>query len=141
MANISISRQATKTARQSSAVALGVSALLASAVLTGCTPDGEVIDADYAQLCQDTKTQDRVEDSKCSDQGRDSTYYGWYFLPLGTVGSNTTHSIPAVGTKLSGGVTTIPQGATSKTGAPVKGTSSVSRGGFGGSAKGGSSGG
>lgn len=141
MTNASHSPPATKTVRQSSAVVLGVSALLASAVLTGCTPDGEVIDADYAQLCQDKTTQDRVEDSKCSDQSRGSTYYGWYFLPLGTSGSNTTRSIPAVGAKLSGGVTTIPQGATVKSGTPVKGSSTVSRGGFGGSAKGGGSGG
>lgn len=127
--------------RQSSTVALGVSALLASAVLTGCTPDGNVIDADYAQLCQDKKTQERVDDSKCSEAGRGGSYYGWYFLPMGAADSGSTRSIPAVGSKLSGGATTIPQGATAKTGAPVKGSGTVSRGGFGGSAKGGSSGG
>ncbi|KIA72685.1 hypothetical protein ANMWB30_24530 [Arthrobacter sp. MWB30] len=110
-------------------------------MLTGCTPDGDVIDADYAQLCQDTKTQERVDDSKCSDEGRSGGYYGWYFLPMGSSGSTTARSIPAVGSKLTDGVTSIPEGASSKAGAPAKGSSAVSRGGFGGSAKGGSTGG
>jgi hypothetical protein len=87
------------------------------------------------------ETQERVDDSKCSDQGRTSGHYGWYFLAIGAAGSNTTRSIPAVGKPLTGGVTTIPKGATAKTGAPVKGSGTVSRGGFGGTAKGGTSGG
>lgn len=127
--------------RKSAAVILGVSAILASAVLTGCAPDGSVIDADYAQTCQDKTTKQRVEDDKCSDQGRSSGHYGWYFLPMGNSGSTTSRSIPAVGAPLSGGVDSIPSGATAKSGVSSKGSTAVSRGGFGGTAKGGSTGG
>lgn len=127
--------------RKSAAVVLGISGILASAVLTGCTPGGDVIDADYAQVCQEKTTQQRVEDDKCSDQGRSSGHYGWYFLPMGNSGSNTPRSIPAVGSPLAGGVTSVPQGASTRSGTPSKGSTAVSRGGFGGTAKGGSAGG
>lgn len=123
--------------RKSGAVALGISALLASAVLTGCAPDGSVIDADYAQVCQDKTNQQRVEDSKCSDQGRSSGHYGWYFMPMGSQGSTTTRSIPGVGSALSGGTDSVPSGSTAKSGVAAKGTTSVSRGGFGASVGGG----
>lgn len=127
--------------RSSSAVVLGISGLLASAVLTGCTPDGSVIDADYAQVCQEKSSEMRAEDDKCSEQGRSSGHYGWYFLPMGGNGSTESRSLPAVGAPLTGGATSLPTGATAKSGTPAKGSPSVSRGGFGGSAKGGSSGG
>lgn len=120
---------------------LGISAVLASAVLTGCTPDGNVIDADYAQTCQDKTNQQRVEDSKCSDQGRSSGHYGWYFLPMGSSGSTATRSIPGVGSTLSGGTESIPSGSTAKSGISSKGSTSVSRGGFGSSVGGGHAGG
>lgn len=127
--------------RKSAAVILGISAVLASAVLTGCSPDGNVIDADYAKTCQDKTTKQRVEDDKCSDQGRSSGHYGWYFLPMGSSGSTTSRSVPGVGSALSGGTESIPSGASSKGGISSKGSTSVSRGGFGGSVKGGSIGG
>lgn len=127
--------------RRSAAVALGVTALLASAVLTGCSPSGDVIDADYAKVCQEKTTEKRVEDDKCSEEGRSSGHAGWYFFPMGGSGSTTSHSIPAVGSKLSGGTTSIPSNASSKSGVSSKGSTSVSRGGFGGSVKGGSIGG
>jgi hypothetical protein len=119
--------------RKSGAVVLGISALLASAVLTGCTPDGDVIDADYAQVCKDKNSQQRVEDAKCSDQGRSSGHYGWYFLPMGSSGSTTSRSLPGVGSALSGGTESIPSGTTAKSGVSSRGFSAVSRGGFGGS--------
>lgn len=124
--------------RKSAAVVLGISGILASAVLTGCTPGGDVIDADYAQVCQEKTTQQRVEDDKCSDQGRSSGHYGWYFLHMGNSGSTSARSVPAVGAPLTGGATSIPQSATSKSGVTSKGSTAVSRGGFGGTAKGGS---
>ncbi|WP_422759029.1 tRNA-dihydrouridine synthase [Paenarthrobacter sp. C1] len=129
-------REAATRGRRSGVVILGVSAVMASAVLTGCSPDGSVIDADYAQTCQDKATQQRVEDDKCSDQGRSSRHYGWYFLPMGSSGSTDSRSIPEVGAPLSGGTDSIPPGATAKSGVATKGPTSVSRGGFGGSAKG-----
>jgi hypothetical protein len=124
--------------RRSDAVVLGVTAVLASAMLAGCSPDGDVIDADYAQVCQDRTTQQRVEDEKCSEEGRSSGHFGWYFFPMGSKDSNTSRSIPGVGRTLTGGATSIPSGATSKAGVPADGSSSVTRGGFGSSVKGGS---
>lgn len=112
--------------RRSPGVAIGVTALLASALLTGCSPEGEVIDADYAKVCQDRTTQERAEDDRCSDQGVSSGLYGWYFLAMGS----GRRGIPAVGSGLSGGTTSIPSGATSRSGVASDG-SSVSRGGFG----------
>lgn len=127
--------------RRSTVVVLGVTALLASAVLTGCSPSGDVIDADYAKVCQDKTTKQRVEDDKCSEEGRSSGHAGWYFLPMGGSGNTTAHSVPAVGSALSGGTDTIPAKATSKSGVSSKGAKSVSRGGFGSGAKGGHVGG
>ncbi|GAA4034178.1 hypothetical protein GCM10023063_17680 [Arthrobacter methylotrophus] len=125
--------------RKSGAVVLGISALLASAVLTGCSPSGDVIDADYAKVCQDKTTQQRIDDSKCSDQGRSSGHYGWYFMPMGSAGSSNSRSLPAVGQKVSGGTESVPSGASVKSGVPAQGSTSVSRGGFGSSVGGGDS--
>lgn len=113
--------------RRSSSVALGLTALLSSALLTGCSPDGDVIDADYAKVCQDRTTQERAEDDRCSDQGVSSGLYGWYFLAM----RSSSRSIPPVGAGLSGGTTSIPPGATSRSGVAPDGSSAVSRGGFG----------
>lgn len=121
--------------RKTAALTLGVTALLTSAMLTGCDPSGNEIDADYAQVCRETSSEIRAEDSKCSEEGRSGGYYGWYFY---STSSNPT--IPAVGSKLSGGTATAPSSGTVKSGVSSKG-SVVSRGGFGGSVKGGSSGG
>jgi hypothetical protein len=126
----------TPRARRSSTLALGVSGLLASALLTGCAPNGDVIDADYAQVCKDNKSNQRVEDDKCSEGGRSSGHYGWYFYGMGSSGSTTQRSLPAVGAPLSGGVDTLPPGSTAKSGVSSKGSTAISRGGFGGSAKG-----
>ena len=124
---------------------MAVTSLLASAILTGCSPDGEVIDSEYAKVCQDQTTQERVEDSKCSEEGRHSGHAGWYFLPL--VGR-----IPAIGQRLSGGTTTAPRTGTTRTGVNPRGEtfrrdstvhrdSTVRRGGFGSSTRHGSFGG
>ena len=118
--------------RKTGALTLGVSGLLASAMITGCTPSGEVIDSDWAQVCQDKKTELRVDDNHCSEDGRAGGYYGWYFYQSGG------GSIPSVGNKLSGGTTTAPSSGTVKSGVPSKG-GTVARGGFGSSAKGGGS--
>jgi hypothetical protein len=120
--------------RSTTKVSLGLSGVLAC-VLTGCEPSGGVIDADYAQVCQERRTEVRVEDDKCSDQARSSGSYGWYFYQ-----THQSTGIPAVGSKLSGGTTTIPAGKSAKSGVASKG-GTVSRGGFGTSAKGGSNGG
>ncbi|MHA7238938.1 tRNA-dihydrouridine synthase [Arthrobacter sp. TMS1-12-1] len=126
--------------RRTGSLALGVTALLASALLTGCTPSGDVIDEDYAQVCQDQTTQERVEDSKCSEEGRSSSHYGWYFLPMIIHTSGRSTIIPPVGARVSGGTTNIPSGTTARRGFASDGQS-VTRGGFGGSVKSGGSGG
>ncbi|MHA7286276.1 tRNA-dihydrouridine synthase [Arthrobacter sp. MDT3-44] len=130
----------TNRIRRSGSLALGVTALLASALLTGCTPEGDVIDEDYAQVCQDRTTQERVEDSKCSEAGRSSGAFGWYFLPMIINNSGRSTVIPRVGSRVSGGITNIPSGATARSGFSSEGQS-VTRGGFGNSAKSGGSGG
>lgn len=89
-----------------------------------------MIDADYAQACQNKTTDERAEDEKCSEEGRSSGHYGWYFLPMGSSGSSSSRALPAVGARLAGGVTSIPAEATAKSGIPSKGATSVSRGGF-----------
>lgn len=119
--------------RKSVTLTLGITSLLTSAMLTGCDTDGNTIDADYAQVCREKSSELRVDDSKCSDQGRAGGYYGWYFFKTS---SNPT--IPAVGSKLSGGSATAPSTGSVKSGIPSKG-SVVSRGGFGTSAKSGGS--
>jgi len=103
-------------------------------MITGCTPSGEVIDADYAKACQDKRTEIRVEDNNCSENGRSGGYYGWYFYQTGG------GTVPPVGSKMTGGSTTAPAAGKSVAPAPVKG-GTVARGGFGTSAKGGSIGG
>lgn len=119
--------------RRNTTLALGITGVLASALLTGCSTNGDVIDADYAKVCKDAKTQQRVEDKNCeSSSGRSGGAYGWYFFSTGSSGSK----VPAVGQPLAGGVTSIPSSASAKSGVPSKGSPSVSRGGFGGSAKG-----
>ena len=121
--------------RRNTTLALGVTGVLASALLTGCGTDGDVIDADYAKVCKDAKTQQRVEDKNCeSSSGRSGGVYGWYFYSTGS-----KSRVPAVGQPLSGGMTSIPSSSSAKSGVPSKGSTSVSRGGFGGSVKGGGS--
>ena len=117
--------------RKTGVLALGVTGLLASAMLTGCTPGGEVIDADYAQVCKDRRNETRVEDNNCSEEGRSGGYYGWYFYQSGT-------AVPPVGSSARGGVDSVPAGKVAKSGTPSKG-GTVSRGGFGTSAKSGGS--
>lgn len=123
--------------RRNASLTLGVTAVLASALLTGCAPNGDVIDADYAKVCRDNSTQQRTDDTNCnSSSGRGGGHYGWYFLPMN---NSSSRSVPGVGQALSGGTDSIPSTSSSKSGITSKGLPSVSRGGFGGSAKGGTS--
>ncbi len=119
--------------RKTGVLTLGLAGMLASTLLTGCSP-GTEIDADYAQVCRDNRSESRVEDNNCSDQGRSSGSYGWYFFS-----TQSTSPVPAVGSRLSGGTATLPSGSTAKSGTPSKG-GTVSRGGFGTTAKGSSGG-
>lgn len=123
----------------SKVVALGASAVLA-ATLTGCAPsEYSQVEADYVKVCQQVDTQERVEDMSCESTGLNANSsvangaFMWYYLASQL---NNKTSVPAVGSKLSGGVTSIPAGATSvgfntKGGTMGKASASTVKGGFG----------
>ncbi|MGP0221769.1 MULTISPECIES: Tat pathway signal protein [unclassified Paenarthrobacter] len=127
-----------RSRRRTVVVGLGVTALLAGTI-TAVVASNEA-EADYAQVCFNEETGERVDDSQCnnsSSAGRSSGVYAWYFYSRGA-------SVPAVGQNRSSYPSytkTVPQGAKTSTGYSSKG-GTVSRGGFGSSSKsGGSSGG
>ncbi|VXC69790.1 Tat pathway signal protein [Arthrobacter sp. 9V] len=124
--------------RRTVVVGLGVTALLAGTI-TAIVASNEQ-EADYAQVCFNEETGERVDDNQCdnsSSAGRSSGVYAWYFYSRGA-------SVPAVGQNRSSYPSytkNVPSGAKSSTGYSTKG-GTVSRGGFGSSSKsGGSSGG
>ncbi|XAS74742.1 Tat pathway signal protein [Micrococcaceae bacterium Sec5.1] len=127
-----------RSRRRTVVVGLGVTALLAGTI-TAVVASSEQ-EADYAQVCFNDETGERVDDTQCnnsSSDGRGSAIYAWYFYSRGA-------TVPAVGQNRNsypGSVKTVPQGAKTSTGYSTKG-GTVSRGGFGSSSKsGGSSGG
>ncbi|MBU8866864.1 Tat pathway signal protein [Paenarthrobacter aromaticivorans] len=127
-----------RSRRRTVVVGLGVTALLAGTI-TAVVASSEQ-EADYAQVCFNDETGERVDDSQCnnsSSDGRGSAIYAWYFYSRGA-------SVPAVGQNRNSYPSytkTVPQGAKTSTGYSTKG-GTVSRGGFGSSSKsGGSSGG
>ena len=108
--------------RRSTSVSLGVAAVLA-ATLTGCSASAGEGEYDYAAVCADQQTQQRVaDDDDCDDRGS----YAWYYIPVGS-------QAPAVGDRVSGGSFAAPPSdeAVCWGGAPSEG-GEVSQGGFGG---------
>lgn len=124
-----------RSQRRTVVVGLGVTALLAGTI-TAVVASGEE-EADYAQVCFNDETGERVEDTNCnSSAGRSSALYAWYFYSRGA-------SVPAVGQNRSSypsATKTVPPGAKTSAGYSTKG-GTVSRGGFGTSSKSGTSGG
>jgi hypothetical protein len=124
-----------RSQRRTVVVGLGVTALLAGTI-TAIVASNEQ-EADYAQVCFNDETGERVQDTQCnSTAGRGGGLYAWYFYARGA-------SVPAVGQNRSAYPSftkTVPQGAKTSTGYSTKG-GTVSRGGFGSSSKGGSTGG
>lgn len=124
-----------RSQRRTVAVGLGVTALLAGTI-TAIVASNEQ-DADYAQVCFNEETGERVEDTQCnSSAGRGGALYAWYFYARGA-------TVPAVGQNRAAYpdfTRTVPPGAKTSTGYNTKG-GTVSRGGFGSSSKGGSTGG
>lgn len=110
--------------RKSKAVVVVGTGFLAASLLTGCNTSS---DADYARVCQDAKSQQRVSDDKCSDEGVRSNVYGFYYFSMM---NNQTARVPAIGAPLAGGATSIPDSATFKSGVKASGDS-VARSGFG----------
>lgn len=124
-----------RSQRRTVVVGLGVTALLAGTITAVVASNED--DPDYAQVCFNEETGERVADNSCeSSAGRSGGIYAWYFYSRGA-------SVPAIGQNRStapGYSSTIPSGAKASTGYSSKG-GTVSRGGFGSSAKSGSSGG
>ena len=126
-----------RSQRRTVVVGLGVTALLAGTITAMVASNQQ--DPEYAQVCFNDDTGERVEDTQCdnsSTDGRSSGIYAWYFYSRGA-------SVPGLGQNRSAYPSytrTVPSGAKASTGySPQGGT--VSRGGFGGSSKGGSTGG
>jgi hypothetical protein len=124
-----------RSQRRTVVVGLGVTALLAGTITAIVA--GNEQDPDYAQVCFNDETGERVEDTQCnSSAGRGGGLYAWYFYARGA-------SVPGIGqnrTAYPNFTRTVPQGAKTSTGYSSKG-GTVSRGGFGSSSKGGSTGG
>jgi hypothetical protein len=122
----------TRRRMRSASISLGITALMASS-LTGCASS-----ADYAAVCVDPETEERVADDQCDD---DSDYNGsgsgffWYYLAARSI-------VPGVGSTVSGGTfrgSTL-NGTVQRGGLPATGGSTVksstTKGGFGGSSRG-----
>ncbi len=124
-----------RSQRRAVVVGLGVTALLAGTITAVVASNED--DPEYAQVCFNDETGERVEDRSCdSSAGRGGGIYAWYFYSRGA-------SVPAIGQNRSTApnyTRTVPSGAKASTGYSSKG-GTVSRGGFGSSAKSGSSGG
>jgi hypothetical protein len=124
-----------RSQRRTVVVGLGVTALLAGTI-TAIVASNED-EPEYAQVCFNEETGERVEDTQCnSSAGRSGALYAWYFYSRGA-------SVPGVGQNRSSYpsyTNNIPSGAKASTGYSTKG-GTVSRGGFGSSSKGGSTGG
>lgn len=122
----------TRRRMRSTSISLGITAVMASS-LSGCASS-----ADYAAVCVDPQTQQRVDDDQCDD---DSDYRGtgsgffWYYLAASS-------RIPAVGSTTTGGTFTgsTLNGTVQRGGLPSTGGSTVksatTKGGFGGSSRG-----
>ena len=119
----------TRRRMRSASISLGITAVMASS-LTGCATS-----ADYAAVCVDPETEQRVDDDQCDD---DSDYNGagtgffWYYLAARSI-------VPGVGSTVSGGTyrgSTL-NGTVQRGGLPTTGGSTVrsstTKGGFGGS--------
>ena len=121
----------TRRRMRSASISLGITAVMASS-LTGCASS-----ADYAAVCVDPDTEERVADDQCDD---DSDYNGsgtgffWYYLAARSV-------VPGVGSTVTGGTyrgSTL-NGSVQRGGLPTTGGSTVksstTTGGFGGSGR------
>jgi hypothetical protein len=110
-----------KTRKAKVAVVAGTG-FLAASLLTGCSTSDE---AEYAAVCQDAKSQQRVSDDKCSNGSGSggSSAYMWYFMGMNS-------QVPAVGAPLSGGTPNVSEEARVKSGVNTSGET-VTREGFG----------
>jgi hypothetical protein len=124
-----------RSQRRTVVVGLGVTALLAGTITAVVASNQD--DPEYAQVCFNDETGERVEDASCdSSAGRSGGIYAWYFFSRGAY-------VPPLGQNRSTApnyTRTVPSGAKASTGYSTQG-GTVSRGGFGTTAKSGTSGG
>ena len=122
----------TRRRMRSTSISLGITALMASS-LTGCASS-----ADYAAVCVDPDTQERVDDDQCDDASEDGgggSGFFWYYLAARSI-------VPAVGQTATGGTFrgSSLNGTVQRGGLPTTGGSTVksatTKGGFGGSSRG-----
>lgn len=93
--------------RRKRSAAVALSAAFLATNVCACSSS----QSDYAEVCQETSTQKRADDSKCD---KHVAGHSWVYIPRGS-------TVPPVGSKISSGYSTSkPAGY------------SVSRGGFGG---------
>lgn len=122
-----------RSQRRTVVVGLGVTALLAGTITAVVASNQD--DPEYAQVCFNDDTGERVEDTNCdSSAGRSGGIYAWYFYSRGAM-------VPSVGQNRSTApnyTRTVPSGAKAATGYSSKG-GTVDRGGFGTTAKSGGS--
>lgn len=110
----------TRRRLRSKHVALGLT-VAAAGTLTGCAAQ----DPDYAAICVDPETNERVEDESCDDSDEPREYSGvgggffWFYMNTGS-----TRRLPAVGERYDPGYGTY-RGSTL-----VRNGSSVQRGGL-----------
>ncbi len=137
----------TQRRMRSAAVTLGLTALVATS-LTGCSDDEK---PEYAAICVNPVTNERLDDDQCKDDreydGHSGGFY-WFYMPMGSsyvvppVGgryttSGGTYRISQTSGK-SGGAATYHRGGVAKTGGKI---TTVTSGGFGKSGSSGKSGG
>jgi hypothetical protein len=123
--------------RKSTVVALGITALLAPS-LSACSSNDDV---DNQAVCVDQQTQQRVPDDECGDDrasgGIGASPFLWYFLGTAVGG----RGFPGIGQRVpAGGTYTTPSSGSYRRGGVPAGGGTVSKGGFGGGTKAGSSG-
>lgn len=70
--------------------------------LTGCSSEDEQeTDAEYAQVCVNQDTQERVDDNQCDDHTHSHSNFGWMWLPFFlSMNNNRANTIPAVGQRI-----------------------------------------
>lgn len=102
---------------RSVAVTLGLTALVAEG-LTGCSGDNK--DPDYAAICVDPRTNERLPDDKCDDDheydGHSGGFY-WFYMP-----THSGYVVPPVGShySTSGGTYRISEVSRSNGGKQVR---------------------
>jgi len=118
---------------RSSTVSLGVTAVVAAG-LSGCASS-----PDYAAVCVNPDTDERVSDDECDDASTSGgsgigSAFVWYYL-------GASSRVPSLGSRVSGGTLSSPSnGSVQRGGLPTTGGSSVKSttksGGFGGTSRG-----